>query len=469
MTEVLLPKLARFANHYAQSQPPAQVLLKTTKHVLDTIGVAVSAVREPSVRSVDRVSSLWGGKREATALGTGRKLPAPNAALINGTMAHALDFDDTHLPSILHPSASVVPAALAVAESVGASGGAFLTAVAVGNEITCRLGMAGFDSELGNSIYFENGLHATSICGTIGSAAAAALLMGGDEVAITNAMAISASMGAGLLEANRTGGSVKPVHCGWAAHGGITAAQLSLAGLTGPRTVLEGRFGFFRAYSEGRYDRDALVGDLGDRWELHRLFIKPYPTNHFTHAGVDAALALRADGVDPSAITAIEMGLPRPALRTIAEPTDTKAHPQTGHEAKFSGPFTVATALIGGSGLGISAADFTDRNVHDPSRLHLAGLVRCVEDSEATKAFPHQLAANLRIWLRDGSIKEHRVEHNWGGPEHPLSDEELAYKFRLNTEPSLGSNAAEQAIQEAFRLRQATNLQRLVSLLVFHH
>jgi 2-methylcitrate dehydratase PrpD len=347
-----------------------------------------------------------GGTEQATTIGTGRRLPAANAALVNGTLAHALDFDDTHLPSVLHPSASVVPATLAIAELTGASGRETLAAVAVGDEIAVRLGMASYDADIRNSIFFENGLHATSIIGTLASAAAAAVLLGLSNEGVSHAIGIAASMGAGLLEANRTGGSVKRIHCGWAAHSGM--------------------------YSDGRFEPEAILGGLGTTWEMLRIFYKPYPTNHFTHAGIDAALRLRERGVEPSQIERIELGLPAPALRTIAEPADEKARPQTPYHAKFSAPFTVATALVGGGGLGVYSNDFTPETLADPERLRLAGLVVCYADDEATEIFPHQFPGILTVGLRDGSELSERISVNRGGPDRPLSPDELATKFRLN-------------------------------------
>jgi hypothetical protein len=155
----------------------------------------------------------------------------------------------------------------------------------------------GYDEELRNSVFFERGLHATSICGAVGAAVAVAMLQGQDEAGIASAAGIAASMGAGLLEANRTGGTVKRVHCGWAAHCGVAAADLARHGLTGPPTVLEGRFGFLQAFCGDRAHPDAVVRGLGTDWELPRVVFKPYACNHFTHAGVDAALRLRAQGL----------------------------------------------------------------------------------------------------------------------------------------------------------------------------
>jgi len=442
MAEGLVHDLADFAAETFRDGPPPPIADLVAQRLTDTIAVALAAGDEAPVRIVRSVAAAEGGPGAATVLGSGERLSPSAAALVNGTMAHALDFDDTHLPSILHPSASVVPAALAVAQTTRSSGAEVVAALAAGLEITCRLGMAAYDSGRRNSIFFENGFHATSICGTLGAAAAASLLLGGGPGILAHALGIAASMGAGLLEANRTGGAVKRTHCGWAAHAGVVAARLAAAGLTGPPTVLEGRFGFFRAYTGGFLDHDALVGGLGDRWAAERIFTKPYPTNHFTHAGIDAAIALRSAGLAVSEVVGMELGVAGPTLRTIAEPAEDKARPTTGYHARFSGPFTVATALVGGGGLGVSSEDFDDRSVHDPERLRLAALVRCHEDEEASAGFPDDFPGVLTVRLRDGTVAEHRVVHTRGGPDRPLSRAELAAKFRLCAAPSLGGDAA---------------------------
>jgi 2-methylcitrate dehydratase PrpD len=334
---------------------------------------------------------------------------------------------------VLHPSSPVVAAALAVAEARGASGARLLDAAGVGVEITVRLGMAGYDERLGNSVFFERGLHATSICGTVGAAAAAAMLSDMDSAGIDNAMGIAASMGAGVIEANRTGGTVKRVHCGWAAHAGVVAADLAAHGMTGPPTVFEGRFGFLRAFCGGQSNVDAILDGLGEHWELPGIFIKPYPCNHFTHAGIDAASRLRAGGLDPDDIDEIELGVPSPVLRTIGEPREDKIRPRSGYHAAFSGPYTVAAALLGGGGLGVSHDDFTDAAAADERRLAVAAKVHCVPDARCDEIFPRQFPAVLRVRLRDGRVLEERVDANRGGPGNPLSADELRAKFRSNT------------------------------------
>ncbi len=440
----LVQRLAAFAESAHQHGIPDEVLTDVSGRILDALGNAYAAYGTSEGQGIEPWQAIrtlitrWGGTPEASAIGMDHRLPAASAALLNGTLAHSLDFDDTHLPSVLHPSASVVPAVLAAAESVGASGPTTLVAVAVGDEICNRLGMGSYEPSIRNSLFFEHGLHATSICGTIGGAAAVATVLGLDADGISHAMAIACSMGAGLIEANRTGGTIKRVHCGWAAHAAVISAQMAEAGITGPPTVLEGRFGFYEALSRSWHDPEAIVGGLGQRWELLRTFYKPYPSNHFTHAGIDAAISLRREhDLDPADIESMELGLPAPVLRSIAEPRQEKIRPQSGYHGKFSGPFTVATALLGGGGLGVYLDDFTDDHAADPERLRLAAAVTCVADDECGAIFPHQFPAVLRITTRRGTQLERRVSVNRGGPENPLTADELAMKFTLNASRSL--------------------------------
>ncbi len=462
------PIVARLAGLAADTRAtglPPQLRADVARRVLDLLGNCLAAGGESSATAVLGAVREWAGAEQATAIGYGTRLPAPWAALVNGTLAHSLDFDDTHLPSVLHPSSSVLPATLAMAEQVGASGSAVLDAAGVGIEVAVRLGMAGYDEELGNSEFFERGLHATSICGAVGAAVAAATVLGLDEGGIADAAGIAASMGSGLIEANRTGGTVKRVHCGWAAHAGVSAAELARHGLTGPPTVIEGRFGFLHAFCGDRADPAVVVDRLGEHWELPGIFVKPYPCNHFTHAGIDAALRLRAEGLDPDAIAEIELGAPTAVLRTIGAPPDEKARPRSGYHAAFSGPYTVAAALTGGGGLGVFHEDFTDAAARDPRRLALAAKVRCVPDAECDRIFPHQFPAVLRVTTTDGDRHEARVNANRGGPGNPLSSAELAEKFRLNAARVFTEEQAAAVSEGALSLAEAEGVADLMASL----
>ncbi|WP_433205248.1 MmgE/PrpD family protein [Dactylosporangium sp. CS-047395] len=433
MAEPTLSRLiAELAADTDLARLPADVVASTRMRVLDTLGLALRARDLESSQAVIGYVADQGGRPEATAIGVADKVPAALAALVNGTLAHSLDYDDTHLPSVLHPSAGVVPAALAAAEAVGASGADLVAAVAVGLETCVRIGMAGYDQEAGNSTFFEHGQHATSICGALGGAVAAAMLHGLDADGIQSSLGVAASMASGIIEANRTGGTVKRMHCGWAAHSAVTAADLTRRGLTGPPTALEGRFGFFQAFLHGRFDATQITDGLGERWSVPGIFFKPYPANHFTHTTVDAAAELRRRGVHPGDVESIQVGVPGPVIRTIGEPIEVKRAPVTGYQAQFSAPYAVTVGLLGGGGLGAALEDYTDELATDPARRELMAKVSVVADPRCDAIFPHQFPAVLTARLRDGRTETVEVLANRGGDAWRLTDDEIGRKFAGN-------------------------------------
>jgi 2-methylcitrate dehydratase PrpD len=447
----LVQHLAALAAKSSFDVLPDDVRAAAPQRVLDIVGLGLAALDMDTSQAVRRWALSQGGAPQSVLLGGGRA-PAAQAAMVNGTLAHSLDYDDTHLPSVLHPSASVVPAALAAAELTGSSGPQLLAAVAVGVEVCVRLGMAGYDREAGQSTFFERGQHATSICGAVGSAAAAAMLLGLSEDQVAHAMGLSVSMGSGVLEANRNGGSVKRLHCGWAAHAGVVAAELAAAGFTAPPTVLEGRFGFFEAWLSGRFSAEEVTAGLGAEWALPGLHYKPYPANHFTHAAVDAALRLREQGVRPEHVESVEIAVAAPTVRTIGEPIDAKRRPPSGYNAKFSGPFVFAAALHGGSGLGVGLDDFTDEKAQDPSYLALMDRTTVVGSDKCDGLYPEALPAVVTVRLSDGRVLVEEVLTNRGGPDRPLTEDELTQKFLSNATRALPEETALQLAEALRRL-----------------
>lgn len=437
----LSQQLAAFAHATTYDTLPGDVVESVRGRILDILGICFAATELATSQAATRWVELQGGAEQSTAIGLSQKLPAPSAAFVNGVLAHSLDYDDTHLPSVLHPSASIVPAALAVAEATGASGEATIAAIAVGIEVCVRLGMAGYDTESGNSTFFEHGQHATSITGAMGASVAAGMLLGLDEAGLANALGVTASMASGLIESNRTGGTVKRMHCGWAAHAAVSAAQLVSLGFTGPPTVLEGRFGFYEAWLHGKYSPAEITRGLGTEWSVPGIFFKPYPANHFTHAAIDAALEFRAEGLLPADIASIELGVATAPARTIGEPIEVKRAPETGYMAQFSAPFVIAAALTGGGGLGLGLDDFTDERATDPALREIMAKVTVVADAECDAIFPHQFPGVLRIHTTDGRHLEKKVLVNRGGPGRPLSFAELGAKFQDNAARVLGDEA----------------------------
>jgi len=463
----LLQALAALAAATTADNLPARHAESVPQRVLDILGISARATTLASSTAAIGFASDQGGAPRAMAVGTSLKLPAPLAAFINGVLAHSLDYDDTHLPSILHPSASVVPAALATAQAHGRDGRDLIPAVAVGLEVAVRLGMAGYDRASGRNVWFDRGQHATSICGAVGSAAAAAKLGGLDADGIAHAMAVASSMASGIIEANRTGGTVKRLHCGWAAQAGVTAAELTARGLTGPPTVFEGRFGLFSAYlGDEAHPEEVLAGFSDDParndWCVADIFYKPYPANHYTHCGIDAALQLRARGLRAAEVASAHLGVATATVRTIGDPIGIKQTPATAYQAQFSGPYTVAAALMGGSGLGLGLGDFTDALAQDPARRALMACITVGPDERCDSIYPRELPAVLTVRTHDGSELEAAVLANRGGPRNPLSDAELARKFSDNTEGLLDAEAADAVVAASAGLAEFGSLDALM-------
>jgi len=459
----LVDQLGELAAHTRLEDLPKKVADSVPQRVMDVLGICVRSTSLDTSRGVMDFAADQGGRAAATAIGVPERLPATLAAFVNGTLAHSLDYDDTHLPSILHPSASVIPAALAAAEASGASGSAIVAAIAAGLEITVRIGMAGYDVKAGQSVYFEHGQHATSICGALGSAAAASVLLGGSAADAANSMAVAASMASGIIEANRTGGTVKRIHCGWAAQSGVTAAQLVRRGLTGAPTALEGRFGLFESFLRDEWWPDAVTTDLGAVWSVADIFYKPYPANHFTHCAIDAALALRADGLSAEDVAAIRVGVATPTARTIGEPLKLKQQPDTAYQAQFSGPYCVAAALLGGGGLGLGLDDFTDALATDPAYRELMAKITIHGDDACDAIYPNQFPAVLEVDTIDGRTLRCEMWSNRGGTNWPLTDTELGRKFADNAHGLLGADSIGTVIASCRALAGAPDVAELMS------
>ncbi len=449
--DALLVELGRFAFRANFDELDSTLRQGLGERIIDIVGLAVGALALDTSASVSSYAQLMGGIGTASAIGLTERTSAPMAAFVNGVLAHSLDFDDTHLPSIVHPSASVVPAVLATAESIGAHGPETLVAVAVGLEVTLRIAMAGFvvshHGGAGQSVFFEHGQHATSICGAIGSAVASAKLLGLDAGGIAHAGAIAASLAAGIIESNRNGGTVKRLHCGFAAQAGVQSAFLARAGITGAPTALEGRFGLFEALLRDEWSAEPVLDQLGSTWLCDRIFYKPYPANHFTHTGFDAARQLFERGIGTSEIVDVELGVAGATVRTIGEPIEPKRRPSNSYQAQFSGPFMVALGLSGrGHGLGVELVDFGDEHLHAPDMIELMSKIRVVASPECDAIYPYQFPAVLRVRTSDGTVHEARVLANRGGDKNPLSAAELVAKFTANTAALLDAEAASMLI-----------------------
>src|SRR5262245_54524409 len=292
-------RLASFSTSLSLADVPQDVADAAKLHLLDVLGCGLAAHALDTFPAAREAFAAEGGAGPATAIGVSHGLTARDAAFVNGTACHSLDFDDTHPGAVAHVSTVVAPAALAVGEQIGATGDELLASLVAGNEVAIRVGMASGEA------FHARGFHPTAIAGIFGAAAAAARLRGLDAETTSQALGIAGSLAAGILEFLGAGPSTKRLHAGMAASGGVTAVALAAHGATGPSTVLEGRFGLYRAHlgDAAQIDIEAELADLGARWETPRIAFKPYPACHYLHASLDATIqAMTEEGIDAADI-----------------------------------------------------------------------------------------------------------------------------------------------------------------------
>jgi 2-methylcitrate dehydratase PrpD len=456
--------VADFVHASTYADLPNEVTRITRQHLLDTLGCCLAATKVDTSRLLRTYLLSEGGAEQATAIGIRGRLPAPQAAFINGLLARTHEFDDMAMPD-LHPSGVVVPVALAVSEHRGISGANLLAAIALGLELCLRIGWAGYDGVARTSRFLQRGQDASAICGTLAGAAVAAKLMGLDAKRIADAIGIAVSFAGGSLEANRSGGTIKRFQSGWAAKSAIQAATLASCGVDGPAQAFDGRYGFYRCFIDGDFDAAVLTRGLGTEWRMTSLRFKPYPSNYYTHPGIDAALALRRKGLRAEDVQSAHLAVATPMLHTIGEPLDRKQAPHTAYEAKFSGPYTVASALIGGTGLGLGIDDFTDELVAEPMRRALMSKISVGSDPSCDAIFPDQAPAILTVAKRNGEQVVEQTLVNRASPESPLSEDEVAIKFADTARRALSPELADRLRTHVGEIAAADDIAPIAAIL----
>lgn len=387
--------------------------------LLDVAGLCVAARREDYVTAV---AASGEGPGACTAIGHAGGLGAYDAALVNGTAAHGEDYDDTFEGGPVHSGAVVVPAVLAICERAGLDGAAALRGVVVGAELMCRLSL------VAPKAIHAAGFHPTAVIGAVAAAGgvASALRLPAGEVVST--LGIAGSFASGIIEYLAEGTWTKRMHAGWAAQSGVRAALLARGGFAGPRTVLEGVHGFFRAFAPSRAaDFSPVLDGLGQDWLMPGIAFKPYPCGTMTQPFIDCAIGLRADGIDVEGIVAIECEVGEGTVHRLWEPLAAKQSPATPYAAKFSTPFCVAIGLRRGQA---GFAEFSEEAIGDPAVRRLAGLVRY--RINPADPYPKAFHGHVRATMRDGRVLERRQGHMRGGALAPLSDAEILAKFIAN-------------------------------------
>jgi 2-methylcitrate dehydratase PrpD len=450
-------RLARFVAGLDHDAVPAPVVTQATGLALDTLGNSLAASREDFGRAVLGVAERLGGSPESALIGSRARVAAANAVLANATLAHGLDFDDTREGAIVHTGCVAVTTALAVGEAVGATGRAVVEALVAGVEVMCRVGLA-----VPGALHARH-FHPTAVAGVFGAAAAAGKLHGLGEDQLVHAFGICGSQAGGIIEYLADGSWTKRLHPGWAAHGGVVATLLARAGFTGPATVLEGPHGLYQAFAGG-HDApglEALLASLGRVWELAELTLKPYPCGSIAQPYMDAALRLRErHGIHPEAVAEVRCRTAPGPVPRLWEPLAAKHAPPNGYAAKFSLPYLVAVILVKGrAGL----AEFSDEAVRDPAVLRVAA--RVTYELDASIDYPRRFVGDVEVRLADGRVVRERQARPRGGPDAPLSRDELEAKFRGNAGLALPATRVEELIRGVSGLAGAADLADLVASL----
>lgn len=453
----LSTELARWAASVTFEDLPQDVVASTKLRVLDVIGLALAGAETDFGRSVREAAIAISTPGQCRILGFRDCVGVTTAAFANGAFSQALEYDDTHNESIVHMSSPAVAAALALSEFTPVSGRELITAIAVGNEISCRVG------SVSSGELHKRGFHPTGLFATFGAAYLAGKLLGLNTEALARAAGIAGSFASGLLECWVDGTQTKFLHPGWSAQSGITAALLARSGVTGPAQVFEGRWGLFASHvQDPNAHRDFRRVDraLGSHWESRNSSFKPFPAAHVIHPYISAVLRLRAKhGIRPADIERIECPVTAFIVGIVCEPTEEKFAPASDSHGRVSLQYSLAEALYHGA-LGKSAYRAESRN--NSEILALARRVHYYVDPNYPG--PGRFKGAAKIALKDGRTFEEVEEYNRGSAENPMTYEELRAKFDDNASGLLSAEQRDRLTSEIDRLEALDNAGTLLDL-----
>ena len=396
--------------------------------MLDTLGIAFAAAAEPAAIAARSVARRAGGAAEATVLVHGDRVPAPMAALANGTASFSHNFTDTTLSCVIHGGPVAVPAALAAGEMAHATGAQALTAIVAGYEVMTRVGNA-INSGSARMAHHRKGFHPTATCGVFGAAAIAAKLAGFSVEQTAQALGVAGSFAGGLSESLSDGTDAWRAHGGIAAHNGLLAASLAGAGLTAPREVLEGRKGFCTAFTDGRYDADALGEALGERFMVADAAFKLHNTAHVWALPLDALAELRARHRFSAAdVERMEVTFPQNWTAIMDDPSGATYAPATYAQATNNLRFCLALGLHEGR---VYIDEFAPARLGDPAILETARRVVPRPDADLGRIFEttDRAPTRLEVVLRSGARHVQEVDYPRGSPKNPAPRADLEAKF----------------------------------------
>ncbi|KAJ5009907.1 hypothetical protein K4K57_008067 [Colletotrichum sp. SAR 10_99] len=426
---------------------PPQGITKLLDLIIDHIGVGAGggAKSESSSHILKAVEAFSEGcTGESTVYGKTKKYPKHIAALLNGAFAHSFDFDDTLAIGIIHPGASVIPAALAQAEASNASGRQLLTGLSVGYEVACRLGRA-----LSSGGY-PRGFHNTATAGIFGAVAAICKIKGLTAEQVYNAFGLAGSKAAGSMQFLDNGSWNKRLHPGFAAHDAFLCVALAEAGVTGASHAIEGKWGFLQAYST-KSKAAGLTEDLGSEWLFAATAMKPFPACRFTHTAIEITARVAAEASSRELPQKITVWVNPSGYDIIGRPSPNKLHPETIVDAQFSMYYQVAVAWLFGSDAGWSVYD--SEKMKDKKVAELCDRVEVVTDDNFKEEFEVRMSFQ---GVDGGAAREEALVYPLGEVEHPFSSEKVRDKFRGLVQPVYDQERAENILKAVDNLSKGS-------------
>jgi 2-methylcitrate dehydratase PrpD len=451
--------LSAWAARFRLEDAPAETVQRMKALVLDLLRVVAVGAPLPWSRSALALACELGGAPASTVLLTGERLDPARAAFVNGAYAHACDLDDTHVGSMHHAGASILPAVFAIAEREDADGRALLEAAIVGYEASLRIGLAV------QPHMFRRGFMATPTCGTLGAALAAGKLLALDAATLTGALGAAGAYAGGLAQFYHSGSVIKRINGARAAEAGVTCALLAARGIDGPHDILEGEAGFFRAFAE-HCEPSRVTADLGRAYRLMEVSTKIHAGAGRLQATVDAGLLLGSTNrLAPADIAHVEVGIPK-----VIEGRLTHDDPPDLQSAQLSVPFSLAIALALGRTRGAQAAlrreDYEAALASRDVRA-LARRVRCVVDPEIEKGTnTEEVPSRVSVRLNDGRELVERVAHPRGSPHRRADWSELEALFEDTIGDALEPARVDEVLRLVAQLDRGTRVREITAAFV---
>ena len=448
--ENMTEKFAEFCEQLKYEDLSPEVIKRTKLLILDTVGIIIRARHDAESTSslVSAIEKLEMSNGSCQVFSDKKTYSPSAAALLNGTLAHSLDFDDTHAEASLHSSAPILSAALAAAQMNKSSGQELITACVVGYEVQIRLGLAG-----GASAHYKKGFHPSATCGIFGAAAAAGFLMGLTKEQYISAFGIALSQSAGSMQFLTDGAWTKRSHVGQAAQNGLSCAIMAGEGFKGPSKAFEGQWGYLHSYASDGNIKKAIDG-LGEKFETLNLGVKPYPSCRYSHAAIDGLIELKKElNFSSEDLDDVDIGLSETALNIIGYPLNDKQNPKSIVDGQFSMPFCAAVTVKSG---GLQWDDYKN-HLNNSDTLSLCNKIKVSPDKDAEECCPEYMSAKVKVVVK-GKKHEKFVKIPKGEPENFMDDAEFISKFQGLTEPYLSKQRVDQLTDLMLKMDKANNV-----------